>query len=365
MFKFFMPTKVFLGQGCIAENAVQMQQLGKRAFIVTGKNSARLNGSLADMESALQANNISYFVFDKITSNPSIQLVREAARIAKEEKVDFIIGIGGGSPLDAAKAIGILAANDIDDNTLFAGPYPNPVLPIVAVPTTAGTGSEVTQYSILTDDRVESKTSIANEVIFPRIAFLDARYAEKLPQQVTINTAIDALSHAVEGYLSVKATDISDVFAARSMKLLGECLPLLHQEVDGTVREKLLYASMLAGIVIAHTGTTAVHSMGYSLTYFKDIDHGRANGLLLYEYLKYIATQYQAKVDEVVDLLEVENLDVLGNLLTSLLGKREEITASEIELFSTKAAAAKNISNTLIKSSQQDLAGIIERSFCG
>jgi len=362
MFKFCMPTKIFFGQGCVAENAAQMKELGKRAFIVTGRNSSRLNGSLQDMQSALEANNIPYYIFDQITSNPSIQLVRQAAGIAKAEKVDFIIGIGGGSPLDAAKAIAILTANDIDDEALFAGPYPNPVLPVVAVPTTAGTGSEVTQYSILTDDRAETKTSIANEIIFPKIAFLDARYTEKLPKQVTINTAIDALSHAVEGYLSVKATDMSDIFAARSMELLGECLTLLHKDIDITVREKLLYASMLAGIVIAHTGTTAVHSMGYSLTYFKDIDHGRANGLLLYEYLKFIAAQYQAKVDEVVALLGAESLHSLGDILNSLLGDREPITAEEIELFSAKAITAKNIANTLVKPSQQDLADIMQNS---
>lgn len=360
-----MPTKVFLGKDCIIDNAAQMQALGKKAFIVTGRNSARANGSLASVEAALQSSGIGYSVFDQILSNPSIELVREAAKVARAHGADFIIGIGGGSPMDAAKAIAVLVANEVDDTILFSGPYPQPVLPIVAIPTTAGTGSEVTQYSILSDDRQQTKTSIANEVIFPKIAFLDASYTQHLPAHVTINTAIDALSHAIEGYLSVKATSISNMLAAESMTILGKCLRELGGTVDFAAREQLLYASMLAGVVIAHTGTTALHSMGYSLTYFRDIDHGRANGLLLYEYLEFIAGQDPSIVAKVVSLLGMENLGELKNCLGKLLGEKEAITTSEIEQFSAKAIQAKNILNTIRKPSQGELAGIIKRSFCG
>jgi alcohol dehydrogenase class IV len=363
--KFFMPTKVFLGKDCIIDNAAQLQALGKKAFVVTGRSSAKANGSLASVEAALRASKIAYSVFDRILSNPSIELVREAAKVAKEEGADFIIGIGGGSPMDAAKAIAVLAANEIDDTVLFSGPYPQPVLPIVAVPTTAGTGSEVTQYSILSDDRLQTKSSIANEAIFPQIAFLDASYTQHLPVHVTINTAIDALSHAIEGYLSAKATNISSMLAAESMTMLGKCVKVLAGKVDFAVREQLLYASMLAGMVIAHTGTTALHSMGYSLTYFKDIDHGRANGLLMYQYLEFISMEHPSIVAKIVSLLGMENLGELKNCLDRLLGDKELISASEIQQFSAKAIQAKNIVNTIRRPSQEDLAGIIERSFCG
>jgi alcohol dehydrogenase class IV len=361
--KFFMPTKVFLGKDCIIDNAVQMKALGKKAFIVTGKSSAK-NGALACVQTALQTSGIAYNVFDRILSNPSIELVREAAKIAREEGADFIIGIGGGSPMDAAKAIAVLAVNEIDDTTLFSGPYPHPVLPVVAVPTTAGTGSEVTQYSILTDDQQETKSSIANEVIFPKIAFLDASYTQNLPSHVTINTAVDALSHAVEGYLSAKATSTSSMLAAESMTILGQCLKVLDGKVDFEVREQLLYASMLAGMVIAHTGTTALHSMGYSLTYFRDIDHGRANGLLMYEYLEFIAAQHGSMIDKMVSLLNMKSLGELKTCLDKLFKDKESITQSEIQQFSAKAIQAKNILNTIRPPSQEDLAGIMERSFC-
>lgn len=363
--KFFMPTKVFLGKDCIIENAAQLKTLGKKAFIVTGRGSAKANGSLACVQTALQISGIAYSVFDGILSNPSIELVREAAREAREAGADFIIGIGGGSPMDAAKAIAILAANEVDDVVLFSGPYPQPILPVVAIPTTAGTGSEVTPYSVLTNSALQTKTSIANEAIFPQMAFLDASYTEHLPSHVTINTAIDALSHAVEGYLSAKATNISDMLAAESMTILGKCLKELDGEVNFAAREQLLYASMLAGMVIAHTGTTVLHSMGYSLTYFRNVDHGRANGLLMYEYLKFIAVEHGDMVDKLVSFLNMKNLEELKNCLDKLLGDKEAISKSEITQFSAKAIQAKNVINTIRASSQEDLAGIIARSFCG
>lgn len=362
MFEYCMPGKIFFGTDCIKQHGAQLKKLGKKACLVTGKNSAKQNGSLQDMQSALQENGVDYVVFDQVSSNPSVELVREAAGLVRAARADMVVGIGGGSPLDAAKAIAILAANEISDADLFSGVYQKPVLPVVAVPTTAGTGSEVTQYSILTNKSAESKTSIASEAIFPRLAFVDARYTAKLPLSVTIHTAIDALSHAVEGYLAVKASPVSSLFAARSIQILGECLPRLRQEINPALREKLLYASLLAGIVIAHTGTTAVHSLGYSLTYFKNIDHGRANGLLLYEFLRFIAGQQPAKVEEVVGLLGCKDLAEVGCLLDSLLGERDRLAAGEIECFAGKALTTKNIQNTLIQPTQRELENILRNS---
>lgn len=363
--KFFMPTKVFLGENTIAENAAQMKALGKKAFIATGRKSAKLNGSLKDIEEALKTNNIEYYIYEAISSNPCIKQVREAAGIARKEKADFVIGIGGGSPMDAAKAIAVLASNDVDDKQLFSGKYNNPVLPVVAVPTTAGTGSEVTQYSILTNENIQSKSSIASESIFPRIAFLDASYTEKLPMNVTANTMVDALSHSVEGYVSKKAGSLSSTLAAESMTIIGECMKSLDKEPDFETREKLLYASMLGGIVIAHTGTTALHSMGYSLTYFKEIDHGKANGLLMYEYLNYLAVHGVEKISHILGYLGLKNLVEIRKSLDTLLHTELELTASEIELFSSIAIKAANIGNTPVTPTESDLKEIIKRSFKG
>lgn len=362
-FRYFMPVKTFFGRDCIGKNCSEFLLLGKKALIVTGKSSAEKNGSLADVKKALESVKISYAHYNKIEPNPSVEEVREAALFAKKSGVDFIIGIGGGSPLDAAKAIAILTANDIDDDTLYSGVYKNRPLPIAAVPTTAGTGSEVTPYSILTYNKINNKKSIGCDSIFPAAAFLDYAYTSTLSSETTINTAIDALSHAVEGYLSARATDIIKPYAIESIRLIGECIPELKKNtLKDEVREKLLYASMLAGIVIAHTGTTAVHAMGYPLTYHKNIDHGRANGLVLYHYLKFLEPSIE-KVRHIIDALGMKSTDEFGNAIDKLLGDRETLSEAELELFTKTAMTAKNISNTVPQPDEKDIRKIFEESF--
>ncbi|WP_243114499.1 iron-containing alcohol dehydrogenase [Ethanoligenens harbinense] len=178
---FFLPTRILMDDGCVRKHAAVFKELGKKALIVTGKHSAKANGSLQDVADTLTAQGIDYTVFDRVETNPSIANVREGAAFAKEHHVDFVIGIGGGSPMDASKAIALLACQDLADEVLFTGPYTQDILPLLLLPTTAGTGSEVTQYSILTNDRAQSKTSIANPLIFPKIAMIDAKYTPNLP----------------------------------------------------------------------------------------------------------------------------------------------------------------------------------------
>ncbi len=362
-FKYFMPVKTFFGRNCIEKNSSEFLPLGKRALIVTGKSSAEKNGSLRDVTKTLDNLKISHVLYNKIEPNPSVEDVREAALFAKESGADFIIGIGGGSPLDAAKAIAILAVNDIDDDTLFGGIYKNIPLPIAAIPTTAGTGSEVTPYSILTYNKISNKRSIGCDAIFPRVAFLDPAYTSTLSTETTINTAVDALSHAVEGYLAVRATDLIKPYAMESIRLTGECISeLTAANIKDNVRDKLLYASMLAGIVIAHTGTTAVHGMGYPLTYHKNIDHGRANGLLLYHFLKFVESSTE-KVSHIINAAGMKNVDELGDALNKLLGTREILSETEIEEFTKTVMAAKNIANTTPRPEEKDIRKIFEDSF--
>lgn len=363
-FTFSMPVKVYFGKGCIEKNSTVLAGLGKKALIVTGKSSADKNGSLKQVTDALAKERIKYERFNRVEANPSVETVREAADMARKVRADFIIGIGGGSPLDAAKAIAILASNKLDDDGLFGGKYKNKPLPLAAIPTTAGTGSEVTPYSILTFRKISNKKSIASPEIFPAAAFLDAAFTETLPIDTTINTAVDALSHTVEGYLSARATDVIAPIAIESMRLLGLSLKKLTDKSAPSFieRENLLYASMLAGMVIAHTGTTAVHAMGYPLTYHRDIDHGRANGLLMYGYLRFLEPA-SSKVRDVINALGLKDVDEFGKLIETLLGKKEEITDEEIELFTDTAMTSKNISNTSPSPAREEVKKIFQLSF--
>lgn len=363
-FIYNIPVKTIFGRQCILKNSDAISPYGAKALIVTGKRSAKANGSYSDMAEALDREKIKHHLFDRIEANPSVDTVRAAAAEAREQNADFIIGIGGGSPLDAAKAIAILAANSINDEQLFSGTFKNKPLPVVAVPTTAGTGSEVTPYSVLTFNKIKNKKSISSDSIFPVIAFLDPKYTESLNYTTTVNTAIDALSHSVEGYLSNRATDIIEPFALESLKILGTELKLLLKEKNPApaAREKLLYASMLAGIVIAHTGTTIIHAMGYPLTYYKNIDHGRANGLLLHEYLKFI-NDSNRKVSRILDSMSM-TIDGFGETIAELLGERESLTDEELKLFTdTAKSAEKNILNTALPPTGDDIKNIYIKSF--
>lgn len=362
---FFMPTKIFTGKNCITENAGMFDSLGTKALLVTGKSSAKLNGSENDVRKALEKRNIPYAIFDQVRSNPTMEDARRAAELGIREKADFIVGIGGGSPIDAAKVAAILLRNTVDDEALFSNAFTNPPVPLVAVPTTAGTGSEVTQYSMMTDDRMQNKRFVISQDIFPKIAFLDASYTETLPASVTINTAIDALSHVVESYLSARTTRMSSLLAQGGMRLLGQCVPGLRDQsrLDLGMREKLLFASTLGGMAISQTGTTALHAMGYALTYFRKIDHGRANGLLMYEYLKFIAADFDEIVTTVIRTLGLNDLEGFKALTDELLGERERLSYEEIRRFASISMKARNIPFTLKAVNQDDLEMMYRNSF--
>ena len=286
-FTFQAKTKVFFGEDCLSANKASLAQLGSRALIVTGKTSGAASGALSDLEKILDDLGGAWALFDAVENNPSLDTVAAGAALAAAFSPDFIVGIGGGSPLDAAKAIAVLAVNDIRPVDLFNNQFTNTPLPVAAIPTTAGTGSEVTPYAILTRDDLQTKKSFGNELTFPAFAFLDAKYTASMPEEVAVHTAVDAFSHALEGFLNKRSTSMSDMISVASMGVFGECIPSLRARLfDKDTRERLLYMSMLAGIVISQTGTTSVHSMGYCLTYFKSVPHGKANGLLLGEYLK-------------------------------------------------------------------------------
>ena len=243
--------------------------------------------------------------------------------------------------MDAAKAIATLAVQDRTDEEIFAGGYAPVALPMAHVPTTAGTGSEVTPYSILTNDAKRTKTSITSPAMFPHLAYLDGKYMRDLPVATTINTALDAFSHAVEGMLSRNATPLSDALARESLRILYPLLPKTSGALTLEERDTLLYASALAGMTIAQSGTTAVHGMGYSLTYFYNIDHGRANGLLLGATLRLCEKKGVPALQEILSACG----DTLGGVcatIDTLLGEREAIPAARLEEFAA-AVSEKHI----------------------
>lgn len=344
-----IPTKIFKGENCLLENSKEVI-IGKKAMIVTGKTSGEKSGALGDVITILEKNNVEYLLYNKITNNPTIEETVEGGKCARDFGADFLIGIGGGSPLDAAKAISVYAKNTPCENSdfemydIFSGTFKNEPLPMIAIPTTAGTGSEATQYSILTLHKEKTKRSFGSDKVFYKKAFLDGRYNHNIPLQIARNTYVDTLCHLIEGYTNKKSSDKTDDAAIKGLKLLGN---YKNKFINGdfTVDDctNLLYGSSIGGAVIAHTGTTIIHSMGYSFTYYKDIPHGRANGILLNEYMKETLKVLPDKVNNILNALNFSSPEEFYNYIDSIIYLEEKISEEEILEWAKTSILAKNV----------------------
>lgn len=335
MGKFFLPTEIIYDEDSVIKNKDLFSILGKRVLIVTGRHSARISGAYRDVINVLKEYNIEYYIFDEVEENPSIETLEIASAIGKIENVDFVIGIGGGSPLDAAKAISVMIKSGCEAKELFKRRDLNH-LPVVAIPTTSGTGSEVTQYSIITLKDKGTKKSILPSV-FPTFAFLDVKYTESLSEDVTVNTAIDALSHLIEGMFTKRANVYSDAIGEKGLRIFKQCkTALINRDFNREIRENLMFISNLAGIQIAHSGTSFPHFFGYLLTIDKGTPHGKANGLLLKEFLEFF--NFHPNQKKVLELLGFDSIiefeEFIEKALNSKEYLRETFSEDDVEKYS-------------------------------
>lgn len=281
-FNLKIPVRVISGKDCLKNGAGELSAFGKKCILITGGKSARLSGALDDALCALKEAGTDFTVYDGIGPNPRLDHCHEAAKKAVDFGADFVLGIGGGSALDAAKAVAVYAANpafEQEDIYRYSQAERNRALPIVLVGTTAGTGSEVGRVSVLTNPATGRKKSIAPDDTNPSLTFADSTYTHSMPYDVTVSTALDALAHALEGYMSVKCGDIPTLFGEKAVSLIWQGLKVLWQTKqlpDEAMREKLYYGSLYAGITLAYCGTAFPHPLGYILTENYGVPHGKA-----------------------------------------------------------------------------------------
>lgn len=339
-FNYFIPTEIYFGRGAIENNKDAMIKLGSKALIVTGKSSSKQNGSLDQVISALETLNIEYAIFDDVEENPSLETIEIAASLGKKLEVDFIIGIGGGSPLDASKAVALFIKNPhINKNNVFTSEKLQSI-PVVAVPTTSGTGSEVTPYSIVTVHNEKTKKNLGQS-IFPAIAYVDSSYTDNTPYPITVNTSVDAFTHLVESYLNMNATILSDTYAEKGFEIFKFCFEsLIKKELTKEFREKVMLASLLGGIAIAQTGTSLPHGMGYALTYYKNLPHGLANGVLTVEYLK--SFKNKDKIIKMLNILGIGDLEDLKGIFNSLFQVDIKLSSQEITEYASNFVQNKS-----------------------
>lgn len=356
-FTFHMPTELIAGRNCLVKNSRKLRDYGNKCLIITGQQSSKLNGSLEDSILALENENIKYTIFDKVEETPTLLTVEKAYLEHRERGIDFLLAVGGGSAIDAAKAISILFRHHISKEELLSRKKLTGI-PIVAVPTTAGTGSETNPYSILALPEEGQNKNIGQQV-YPALAFLDARYTLNMSYELTVCTAIDAFSHLAEGYLNTRANLFTDTLAEKGLSLFGECLPLLKEkDCNIDMREKLLLASTIGGMVISHTGTSLPHGMGYPLTYEKSIPHGIANGMLYPGYLRVFRNT--GKLSKLLKLIRVPSIDALSEILRDIM-PMATLTLSQDEIkryVNGLLSNEKKLKNHPEKVSREELANI-------
>ncbi len=325
------PVKIYSEDNCVISHSGELSALGNKAMILTGKSSAKKCGALQDVLSAL--GETPYVLYDAVEENPSIETVMRARDIAVKEGADFFIGIGGGSPMDAAKAVALMAKNPELDSAVLYEPIELEHYPIACIPTTCGTGAEVTHNAVLTRHALRTKKSIAHKM-YPSLALLDSKYLRAMPRAVLVNTCVDALSHLLESRLNFNSNELNRCYSRQGLILWGRFRDRLMTNclTDNDYRD-MLHASLMGGLSISHTGTSLPHGLSYALTYELGMPHGQAVGAFLGGF----AEKYpDAKAsEEAAQLLGFESSKALHAYLLQLLGH------VEVESALLEAAAAK------------------------
>lgn len=304
MFKYFIPTKILFGRGQL-ERLHKQKLPGKKALIVisSGK-STRANGYLERLTAQLEQADVAYCVFDKILPNPVKRHVMEGAAMAKEQGCDFIIGLGGGSSIDSAKAIAVMAANEGDYWDYITGGSgkgitpPNDPFPIVAITTTAGTGTEADPWTVITKEETNEKIGGGYDKTFPVLSVVDPELMLSVPPALTAYQGFDALFHSMEGYLYRKRSVISDLYALKSMELIGRSLATAVADGSNVdAREDIALGNTLAGMVEAISSCISMHSMEHAMSaYHPKLPHGA--GLIMLGKAYYTKFAQSGAVDD-------------------------------------------------------------------
>lgn len=296
-FEYFMPSRILFGPGKLNELS-KIKLPGKKALIVISNGtSMRKYGYLDRVISLLKENNVESVVFDKILPNPVKSHVMEGAELAKTENCDFVIGLGGGSSIDSAKSIAVMAKNPGDYWDYISGgtgkgkPVENGALPIVAITTTAGTGTEADPWTVITKEDTNEKIGFGVKETFPFLSIVDPELMVSVPPKLTAYQGFDAFFHSAEGYIASIATPISDMYALKSIELLAKYLPVAVNDGNNIeARTNVALANTLAGFVESTSSCTSEHSMEHALSAFHpDLPHGAGLIMLSEAYFKFFA----------------------------------------------------------------------------
>lgn len=278
---YIVPKTIISGKDALRNSAAYLGKAGKKAFIVTDNMMVKL-GNIARLAEALESARIEYSIFSEVNSEPTDEIVKSGIERFKESGADFLIGIGGGSPIDAMKAIGAMITNEGEITDYIGKVIENKPPTLVAIPTTAGTGSEATQFTIISDTKNGVKMLLKGPNLMPEVAIIDPIFTVTAPKNVTAATGVDALTHAIEAYTSRKAMNLSDTMALSAIKRIYNNLLIAYDDGNNLeAREEMSIAALEAGIAFNNSSVTIVHGMSRPIGALFHVPHGLSNAMLL------------------------------------------------------------------------------------
>ncbi|NLX35049.1 MAG: iron-containing alcohol dehydrogenase [Thermotogaceae bacterium] len=348
-FDYFLPTRIIFGCGTIGKVGQHSRRLGKKALIVTGRHSTKKTGLLDKVIGLLKEEGISSVVFDEIVPNPLSTSIDRGASIAVKERCDFIIGLGGGSPIDSSKLIALVAKDGgkcWDYTGAGGGRKPKAALPVIAIPTTHGTGTEADPFAVVTNPETNEKIGVGFDEIFPAVSIVDPELMLSLPPEQTAATGMDAFYHSIESYINLNHQPASDLLALESMSLINHYLPIAYENPnDLDARVALAWASTAAGICETLSGCVANHSLEHPVSGHYNATHGAglcATGPSLLEYIRPHIAERLAEVARVMgapeSVIGVEELSKMAIVLLRRLQKNVglDISLGELGVESSK-----------------------------
>lgn len=383
-FQFYMPTKVLFGAGQL-KNLHLEQMPGKKALIVTSNGqSTKKYGYLAAVEQELDEAGVEHVLFDEIRPNPTRDNVMDASRKARENGCDFVVALGGGSVMDAGKCIALMMVNDGDlwDYAFSAKgghkPFGHPGAPIVAITTSAGTGSEVDMFSVISNDELEEKTGVFDISMFPTISVVDSDLMMSVPPKFTAYQGMDAFFHAAESVINTKEHPMGEMFALKAIELIAQNLPVAYK--DGSNKEaraNMALANSLAGFYMLCTSQhTMEHVMG---SYHSDLAHGAGLIMISHEYFDFFAERKAAEepMKKMARAMGVKNPESGKDFIKALDALIEAVGCKDLKMSDagiTKEEIGKwpkrirevlggDITADPLPLSDEDYLGIYERSF--
>ena len=283
--EFIVPGQIITGSGALTMAEETLKGLGKKALIVTDKVMIQL-GNCAKVETALKNQGIDYAIYSEIVGEPTDTMIENGLKVYKENGCVFLVEFGGGRPIDSMKAIGSLVVNGGNISDYMGKVIDVEMPPLVAIPTTAGTGSEATQFTIITDTKKDIKMLLKGKVLMPKLAIIDPQFTMTAPPKITAATGLDALCHAVEAYTSRKAQTLSDSFAMSAVKRIFKSLPVAFKDgKNEEARIQMSVAALEAGIAFNNASVTIIHGMSRPIGALFHVAHGLSNAMLMKECL--------------------------------------------------------------------------------